>query len=84
MYLVTGGKFNDNLVSTEILVSGTTAWKKVGEIPLKTVRPMIFRTIWIEDPENGLQNIFNSADQKKVHAAIEKFLVKYVNKLLDK
>ena len=57
---------------------------KLDEIPLKTVRPMIFRTIWIEDPENGLQNIFNSADQKKVHAAIEKFLVKYVNKLLVK
>ena len=57
---------------------------KLEEVPLKTVRPMIFKTIWIEDPENGLQNIFNSADQKKVHAAIEKYLVKYVNKLLEK
>ena len=57
---------------------------KLDEVPLKTVRPMIFRTLWIEDPENGLLNIFNSADQKKVHSAIEKFLVKYVNKLLEK
>ena len=37
VYLVTGGKSNGNLVSTEILVSGSPAWKEVGEIPLKTL-----------------------------------------------
>lgn len=56
---------------------------KLEEIRLKTVRPMIFRTIWIEDPEHGLQNQFKFADQKKVHAAIEKYLIKYINKLLE-
>ena len=35
MYLVTGGKYNSNLVSTEILVSGAAAWKEVGELPLR-------------------------------------------------
>ena len=37
MYLVTGGKYNINLVSTEILVSGAAAWKEVGELPLRTM-----------------------------------------------
>ena len=57
---------------------------KLQELPLKTVRPMIFKTIWIEDPENGLQNQFTSSDVKKVHAAIEKYLVKYVNRILER
>ena len=78
------------------LCEGETLQKKVGileiapgrlfklqEFPLKTVRPMIFKNIWIEDPEIGLQKQFNSADIKKVHAAIEKYLVKYVNKVLE-
>ena len=55
---------------------------KLEEVPLKTVRPMIFKTIWIEDPELGLQSQFKSADHKKVHASIEKYLIKYINKLL--
>ena len=37
MYLVTSGKYNSNLVSTEILVSGAAAWEGVGEIPLRTL-----------------------------------------------
>ena len=79
------------------LCEGETIQKKVGildiapgrlfklqEVPLKTVRPMIFKNIWIEDPENGLQNQFDSADIKKVHAVIEKYLIKYISKTLER
>ena len=37
MYLVTSGKYNSILVSTEILVSGASALKEVEEIPLRAL-----------------------------------------------
>ena len=80
------------------LCEGETHQKKVGildiapgrlfkleEIPLRTTRPIIFRNIWIEDPEHKmLQAQLNSVDHKKIHAAIEKFLVKYVQRLIER
>ena len=55
---------------------------QLQEIPLKTVRPMIFKDIWIEDPQHDLKDLLNSTNQKKIAAGIEKFLVKYINGLL--
>ena len=33
VYLVTGGYGSSNLVSTEVLVSGSGSWRQVGDLP---------------------------------------------------
>lgn len=53
---------------------------KMTEKPLKTVRPMIFRTICIED-EMDLASARHLSD-KKLNALIETFLKEYVENLL--
>ena len=53
---------------------------KMEEISLQTVRPMVFKTIWIEEE---IPELVGMSDEKKAQKKIEAYLVHYVNELIE-